>query len=239
VDRGSEPLDEVEHEEGPSFYCTFVRAKLIPFQFRECAIHQLSTAFEIPPIEKILLARAHQVANWLEEGVTSLVEGTPKDIKDLSALNSWETIARILSMTMAHSMVNSAGPKLLEFALEQLKCNSCKTTFFRQSWTCCSCSTSISTGSALKLTTTVSSEGGTYSGLLSEVRCKSCSNPPWVSGWGYNCRGCNARIYAGPNVSYPISVDFGKIGPISTVKEMVDTHFGDEAKDYRITWPAS
>ena len=65
-------------------------------QIRQYAIHWLSTNVTLSPIEKILLARAHRVGAWLEEGVNSLVTCNPMPaLEDLATLGC-ETVARIL-----------------------------------------------------------------------------------------------------------------------------------------------
>ncbi|KAG5634006.1 hypothetical protein H0H81_003941 [Sphagnurus paluster] len=66
-------------------------------KIRDYAIHWLSTDMVLSPIEKIVLARAHKVAVWLHEGVTSLVESNDETptLKELAPLG-WETAAQIL-----------------------------------------------------------------------------------------------------------------------------------------------
>ncbi|KAH6883729.1 hypothetical protein BKA70DRAFT_1206288 [Coprinopsis sp. MPI-PUGE-AT-0042] len=204
---------------------------------RKYAIHQLSSTFEIPPVEKILLARAHKVAKWLEEGMTSLVEGTPKEIEELSALNCWETNARILSMTLTHT-INSTKLSPPQFLLEQLKCTSCKKAMFTSS-NCCGCSRSLSTGHSLKLTSTTLSSEGIHNGYITQIRCQFCNNHPWSNGSRFYCQGgCGTYLIMGTSYTQAMLVDFGAQKKLS-VKEMVDKHFGEEVKEYRITWPDS
>ncbi|KAJ3511036.1 hypothetical protein NLJ89_g4334 [Agrocybe chaxingu] len=79
-------------------------------KIRTYAIHRLSTQAALLPMEKILLARAHKVAAWLDEGVTSLVNGVPTpELEDLTALG-WETAARILWDDTARSCSSYIGP---------------------------------------------------------------------------------------------------------------------------------
>ncbi|KAH6885649.1 hypothetical protein BKA70DRAFT_1337499 [Coprinopsis sp. MPI-PUGE-AT-0042] len=202
---------------------------------RKYAIHQLSTTFEMPPIEKILLARAHKVAKWLEEGLKSLVEGTPKEIEELSALDCWETIARVLSMTVTHT-VNAAKPSAPEFKLEQLKCKSCNKSMFSSQFNCYQCGALLTSQSLLRLTSTCITAEGIHNGYLNQVRCQ-CQNHPWYNGGGASCAGCGTYFNTGTSYTHAMFVAFGiqKNG----VKEMVDKHFGEEAKEYRVTWPDS
>ncbi|KAF6755682.1 hypothetical protein DFP72DRAFT_1169507 [Ephemerocybe angulata] len=67
---------------------------------RNAAIHELSVVRGLTPIKKIVLGRQHRIAQWIEEGLTSLVT-TPVDCRaslaDLHPLG-WETSAKILSI---------------------------------------------------------------------------------------------------------------------------------------------
>jgi hypothetical protein len=166
------------------------------------------------------------------------VEGTPKEIEELSILNCWETTARILSMTVTHTM-DTMKPKVPNFKLDQLKCNSCKNAMFSSS-NCCGCSRSLATESSLKLANspTLSSEG-VYNGYISEVRCQMCQSHPWGNGSYHGCWGCGNGFYTGTGYTYPMVVEFGAQKKTPSVKVMLDKHFGEEAKEYRITWPDS
>jgi hypothetical protein len=49
----------------------------------------------LSPIDKIKLGRAHKFGHWLEEGITSLVDGVQELTREELATLGWETAALI------------------------------------------------------------------------------------------------------------------------------------------------
>ncbi|KAF8808883.1 hypothetical protein BYT27DRAFT_7029333, partial [Phlegmacium glaucopus] len=90
-------------------------------QIREYAIDWLSTNGALAPIEKVQLARAHKVATWLEEGLTSLVDDVHRLTREELATLGWETSALILWIKYN----SSPYPNAIIISNDMIKCASC------------------------------------------------------------------------------------------------------------------
>ncbi|KAF8814170.1 hypothetical protein BYT27DRAFT_6339898 [Phlegmacium glaucopus] len=93
-------------------------------QIRKYAIHWLSTNGALAPIEKVQLARAHKVATWLEEGLTSLVDGVHRLTREELATLGWETSALILWIR-DNSIPPNDGSTYLCFTKDMIACAVC------------------------------------------------------------------------------------------------------------------
>ncbi|KAF8808882.1 hypothetical protein BYT27DRAFT_7210524 [Phlegmacium glaucopus] len=172
---------------------------------RECAIDWLSTNGALTPIEKIQLARAHKVATWLEEGLTSLVDGAHKLTRAELATLGWETSALIL--WISNNLIPSPkdGSTTIALSLDMIKCAICPSapTLIRGKLNeCIHCHNS--TGKFTYKPVASAPASGPY--------CNSCSPRTKIPTGG------DVRIMA-------------KNGPMIMIGEA----FGEEIKEYKLT----
>ncbi|KAH6908570.1 hypothetical protein BKA70DRAFT_1427153 [Coprinopsis sp. MPI-PUGE-AT-0042] len=92
-------------------------------QIRKVAISRLSR-MNIPPVEKITLAREYHVAAWLRDGITSLA-ARPIKVEEMAMVLGWEMTARIYAIrdSAQGSSVPSGWDQYIKTS--QLACSAC------------------------------------------------------------------------------------------------------------------
>jgi hypothetical protein len=192
-------------------------------QIRTYAIHRLSTGVALSPVEKVLLARAHRVAAWLVEGVTSLVLLNSHPLEDLATLG-WETAARILWIR-DNSSPSLHVPNTLCFRRDAIKCLHCSSSasLINCNQDCYSCRQAVTADAQLTVPGPGLPSGagdrivtlwdiqchgkcGSHSFRSTSAKCNSCSR----------IASCNAQVRITPNKGW---------------KEMIQEMFGEEIKD--------
>jgi len=189
-------------------------------KIRNYAIHRLSTDVALSPVEKILLARAHKVATWLDEGVTSLTSGDPKPTLESLATLGWETAARILWIRDSSPFLATSNTS---FRADSMKCGYCSSSasLIDGSHNCYNCAIAVTAATELTFT-----GPGTVSGAsddlvqLNAIRCK-CGGAPFYSIY---CRSCLANYRHGHNVKIATNKK----------KKMIEEMFGGEIEEYKL-----
>ena len=175
----------------------------------------------LSPIDKIKLARAHKFGDWLEEGVTSLVDGEQKLTREELATLGWETAALILWIKdqLSHSARDS---NTLFFSKDSIKCGFCVTSvsLLSGSHNCYSCASALL---ELKCAYTTLSSGTAIIPMQSII-CRICGQRAFYS-TNFSCSSCGTTTYSN---SYGHNV---RITAIKWSKEMIEEVFGEEIKE--------
>jgi hypothetical protein len=180
----------------------------------------LSTDVALSPIEKILLARAHKVASWLDEGVTSLTaDESGSTLKDLAALG-WETAAQILwirDSNPSQTILNT-----LSFRRNAIKCPFCvsPSSLINGNHTCDSCGCVVPADAGLTHPDPGATSGTDRVVTLRSIRCKCGGNP--FSSSKFRCSSCQRNV---------VSNNVVRIG--SYKKALSKEMFGEEIEDYK------
>ena len=189
-------------------------------QIREYAIHRLSIEGVLTAIEKIQLARAYRVANWMEEGVINLINGGHRLTRaDLTTLG-WETSALILWMKDTMSFLNSSP---LRFTPDMIQCGKCSSNLTSVLYSeCVSCDEPIDMGELEHTAPVTSLAPGTIDPLV-KLECICCTQ-------------CEHRFYT-KNVRCPscssLARDCGiRITLKKRLDEKIDEVFGEEIRDH-------
>lgn len=190
-------------------------------KIRKYAIHRLSTDFVLSSIEKIHLGKTYKFAAWLDEGITSLVDGDPKPTLDDFATLGWETAARILWIMRYHSRYLIPA-NTLYFRISEIKCGYClsSSSLITSAHNCHICQQLVpadaeltvpgpwTPGAAVLFRTIrcshINCRGATFSSIA--IRCSSCS------------------VHHGPD--YQV-----RIMPTKGLKEMIQETFGEEFRN--------
>ena len=193
-------------------------------QIRKYAIHKLSTdiVFE-SPVEKILLARAHKVEAWLDEGLASLVKDDSLKFEDLVTLG-WETAAKILWIRETSTFSRNATLNTLHFIRDDIKCAAClsPSSLLTGSYVCPKCRQAVLADTKLTFSGTASSPSGPTTGrlvTLGEIRCYRCGGSPFHSP-RISCNSCHGY--------YGYSDSQVRITPRREAQEMIQEIFGEE-----------
>jgi len=196
-------------------------------KIRRYAIHRLSTDVTLPPIEKILLARAHRVGAWLDEAVISLAMCNPMPkLEDLAALG-WETVARILWIRDNSPPIRAPNAQnKFCFRRDTIKCPNCPSSTSSLINSSYGCGHIASGDAKLTFPDSISPISGTIDILisLSKIECLICRRNPGPFGSIYvTCNFCSTSYNCNSNVR--VTLDTSTYMPI--IKEM----FGEEIKD--------
>ncbi|KAF8814171.1 hypothetical protein BYT27DRAFT_7082785 [Phlegmacium glaucopus] len=164
-------------------------------KIREYAIHWLSTNGALTPIEKIRLARAHKVATWLEEGLTSLVGVVHSLTREELATLGWETSALIF-WTRDNLSPYSSDSTTVVLSRDMIKCAICSSSPCLIGMNRCAyCKHNFATvGRQI-----VSRTSATLV-RLGEIRCSSCERDFFRSGTRLYCSACSSYVCAGDDV---------------------------------------
>jgi len=181
---------------------------------RNYAIHRLSTDIALSPVEKILLARAHKVAGWLEEGVTNLASGDPSlTLEDVAALG-WETAARILWINLK----DTSNANVFRLESGAIKCEYCLSS------------------ASLEFERQAHEDTMPENPELSFYGSAPPSGIVPVHGIIFNCGG--RAFYSIHCLSCSRNIDNVKITSYKqmiTPNKMIDEMFGGEIEDYKLT----
>jgi len=194
-------------------------------KIRQYAIHCLSTKVTLSPIEKILLARAHRVGAWLDEGVTNLANrdfNLSPTLEDLATLG-WETVARIV-------WINNYLRLPLRFRRDAIKCGHCPSSSSLINANICG--HNASANSELIFRGSASAISGTNGFLIpfGQIQCPMCGKFLFMS-IVFRCGSCTSLI----NASSTVRVVTSK----KSLETMVEEMFGEEIKDYEPSLPDS
>jgi hypothetical protein len=198
-------------------------------KIRKYAIHRLSTDAVLSPVEKILLARAHQVAVWLDEGVTSLVKDDGLKFEDLVTLG-WEIAARILWIRDA-SRYSLNAPGILRFRRDDIKCARCSSSssLINGDYNCAGCHHAVPKDAELTIPSSgsVSGNGDCLSTIYDIVchRKPACAGKPFC----YLTVTCNSCL----TITHPNNRQV-RITPWSSLQGMIREMFGEEIKEYEL-----
>ncbi|CAA7263125.1 unnamed protein product [Cyclocybe aegerita] len=194
-------------------------------RIRTYAIHRLSTQVTFLPMEKILLARAHKVAAWLNEGVTSLVNDVPSpELEDIATLG-WETAARILWIRDKSSLSRST-PNILRFRRDDIKCAQCSSpsSLINVNHNCYNCGQAVPADAELTFPGPGSTSGTTDRLVMFRtIQHGKCGTGSPFYSFGVSCSACSS--YSGP--THNVRITLGKVA-----KDMIKEMFGEEIKDY-------
>jgi len=195
-------------------------------KIRNYAIHRLSTDVVLSPVEKILLARSHRVAAWLEEGVTSLASvDSSSTLEDLATLG-WETAARILWVNLRDiSSPSLTASNTLHFRRYAMKCKICSATLMPDSHINCNhCGVPV-TADAELLVHGPESVPGTADHLVQPraIKCK-CGGTPFSS---IICSFCFWNVESNERVRITADKKEDK-------KAMIKEMFRAEIEDYEL-----
>jgi hypothetical protein len=167
----------------------------------------------LSPIEKILLARVHGVAAWVDEAVTSLATLNPMPKLEDLAILGWETVARILWIRDNFSL-NST----LRFRPDAIQCMHCSTpNLMKYTYGCGHIS---SEDAELTFSAAPISE---HLVPLREIQCSICRENPFNS-TTVTCTSCAFTFHASHNPTVRVT--------LYKMKMMIEEMFGEEIKDH-------
>jgi len=176
-------------------------------------------------MEKIQLARAHQVAAWFDEGITDLVSSDQPTLDDLAILG-WETAARILWMRARSQFLMPANT--LYFRRGDIKCRLCSSaSLVNFDYTCESCQQVVPADIELSVSRPEMVPGRTdYVVPFSEIRFShnNCRGAIFSSFQG-RCKNCTCKHDHKTNV---------RVTPQKVSKEQIEEMFGEEIRNYKI-----
>jgi hypothetical protein len=192
------------------------------------AIYKLSTDIVLSPVEKILLARAHKVGAWLDEGVTSLVRDDPgSKFEDLVTLG-WETAARILWIRDTSTFSLNAS-NTLHFRRDDIKCAYClsSSSLIKGDHDCPKCRHAVLSDAELTFFGPGSPFTGTTGRLVApkEIRCHrtpECGGNPFNS-LNTSCNSCSNYYHSQVRIT-----------PRKEAQEMIQEIFGEEIEEYEL-----
>ena len=179
----------------------------------------------LSPIDKINLGRAHKFGNWLEEGVTSLVDGDQKLTSEELATLGWETAAMILWIK-DQSGLSARNSNTLSFRKDSIKCGFCASSasLLSGSHDCYHCASALLGDEELKCArTTSSSETADIIVPIKTITCSRCGQRAFYS-TSFDCSSCSFTTFSN---SHGHSV---RITVKKSSKEMIEEVFGEEIK---------
>jgi len=197
-------------------------------QFRNYAIHKLSTDVTLSAVEKIVLARAHKVAPWMEEGVTRLATGDPRSTLEDFATLGWETAAKILWIRDNASRSSPTASNVLHFKFrkDSIKCGNCSSpsSVIKFTLNCADCRTAVTANTELTFHGPALLSGAADRVVqLKAIECGKCGGKPFSVLYNtYYCSACSSPVGSGYNVR------------ITPNKEMIEEMFGEDIKDYEL-----
>ena len=177
-------------------------------------------------MEKVHLARAHQVAAWFDEGITGLVSSDQPTLDDLAVLG-WETAARILWMRARSQLLMPANT--LYFRRGDIKCRHCSSTasLINSDSTCESCRQVVPADVELSVSRPEMVPGRTdYVVSVSEIRFShnNCRGAIFSSFHG-GCKNCSCNHTRKTTV---------RVTPQKVSKEQIEEMFGEEIRNYKM-----
>ncbi|KIM37710.1 hypothetical protein M413DRAFT_254032 [Hebeloma cylindrosporum] len=206
-------------------------------KIRAYAIHRLSTDFVLSPTEKIHLARAHKVAAWLDEGVTSLVSTDQKPtLADLATLG-WETAAQILWIRDNSPHSQSLIPAVtLHFKGAEIWCAICTSPGRQITFnpiTCNGCKRNVTLDTVLTAVGPGKLSGHTERLVpFRDILCGAnhCRAPIFSAGTTVTCQYCGTYNPGHMNARVTPS----RMTPPLGLKNMIEETFGEEIKKYNV-----
>jgi ribosomal protein L37E len=170
----------------------------------------------LSPLDKIQLGRAHIFGHWLEEGITSLVDGAQELTREELATLGWETAGLIFWIKDRLSRRDS---NILSFRKDSIKCGQCTSSasLLSGSHNCSYCGAELEELTCASVTPSL----GTADILVQvqTIMCSRCgrrfqSDP-------FFCSSCSATFHRTHNV---------RVTPKQSSKEVIKEIFGEEIK---------
>jgi len=196
-------------------------------KFRNYAIHKLSTDVTLSPVEKIVLARAHKVAPWMEEGVSRLASGDPRSTFEDFATLGWETAARILWIrdNASRSSPTASNALHFKFRKDSIKCGNCPSSasVINFDHNCTTCRIAVTANTELSFHG-FASLSGTADRLVQfkAIECGKCGRKLFSTFATYHCSCSSGSFGVNDNVR------------VTPNKEMIEEMFGEDIKDYEL-----
>ena len=185
----------------------------------------------LSPIDKIKLARAHKYGHWLEEGVTSLVDGGQRLSREELAMLGWETAALILWIK-DQSSSSPRDSNMLSFRKYSIKCGFCDSSasLLSGSHDCSNCGSVLREDEELQCAN-IPPRSGTADVevliMLKAIKCNKCGGIPFF-GSSFTCSSCLC-----PTSWY--DVDDVRISLTKSSKVIIKEVFGEEIKELSIS----
>jgi len=179
----------------------------------------------LSPIDKIKLARAHKFGHWLEEGVTSLVDGDHRLTREELATLGWETAALILWIKDRLSLY-PRNSNTLSFRKDSIKCGFCTSSasLLSGSHNCHHCESVLLGDEELKCASITPSFGTADTVVpIKTIMCNRCGGRSFYS-ISFICSSCSCTTYSNSN-GHKV-----RITPKNSSKEMIKEVFGEEIK---------
>ena len=176
----------------------------------------------LSPIDKIKLARDHKFGYWLEEGVTSLVDGDQRLTREELATLGWETAALILWIKDRLNL-SPRNSNILSFRKDSIKCGFCASSasLLSGSHNCYDCA-SVLLGDEELICAAPSFRTADSSVLMTSIICNRCGGRPFYS-TSFICSSCSSTTYSD---SHDIRITLKK-----SSEEMIKEVFGEEIKE--------
>ncbi|TFK21329.1 hypothetical protein FA15DRAFT_645737 [Coprinopsis marcescibilis] len=218
---------------------TWNMAKIKGYAAQE--IGKLTDEQAIRPLEKIQLARRHSVPNWLEEGITSLLEQSePTPLDEFEETVGLSTASRILAIRDACGsgvLVGTSSPQLSvsnRFRMDSMRCGNCASSaVIFTKHTCQHCKTTLTAGSVLSFASAPADVSRQHTISLTEALCGSCNRCPFPpKGAAFACPTCSSSHY----VSHS-AIRVQTFSVFHARKRLIDKYFGEEIKEHR-SWVA-
>jgi len=179
----------------------------------------------LSPIDKINLARAHKFGHWLEEGVTSLVDGDQSLTREELATLGWETTALILWIK-DRLRLSTRNSNTLSFRKDSIKCAFCTSSasLLSGSHNCYQCGGALLGDEELTCASVTPSFGTADTIVpITTIMCSKCGERPFYS-TSFVCPSCPY------GTCYPHGHNV-RITPKKSSKEMVEEVFGEEINE--------
>jgi ribosomal protein L37E len=180
----------------------------------------------LSPIDKINLARAHKFGHWLEEGVTSLVDGDQRLTREELAMLGWETAALILWIKDRSTLL-LRNSNTLSFRKDSIKCGFCvsSASLLSGSHDCYHCASVLLGDEVLKCASITPSSGTADTVVpIKTIMCNKCGGRAFYS-TSFICSSCSFTTYSN---SHGHTV---RITPKKSSKEMIKEVFGEEIEE--------
>jgi ribosomal protein L37E len=179
---------------------------------------------DLSPIDKIKLARAHKFGHWLEEGVTSLVDGDQMLTREELATLGWETASLILWIK-DRLRLSTRNSNTLSFRKDSIKCGFCTSSarLLSGSHNCYNCGIVLLGDKELKCAGITPSIGTSDTIVpMRTIMCSRCGGRSFAS-TNFFCSSCSHNTYSN---SHNVRITANK-----SSKEMVEEVFGEEINE--------
>lgn len=185
---------------------------------------------DLSPIDKIKLARAHKFGHWLEEGVTSLVDGDQTLTREELATLGWETASLILWIK-DRLRLSTRNSNTISFRKDSIKCGFCTSSasLLGGNHNCYNCADVLPGDEELNCASITPSLGTADTIVpIKTIMCSRCGERAFYS-LSFDCSFCSSTTYSN---SYGHNV---RITAKKSLKEIVEEVFGEEINELSIS----